>query len=89
MSTKKLDVTASPDGMRPTHLTTQPNSRIAPDLEVDPARGLFYCVECNRRVTRNTENGKEYGHDRYCEYHETSGIEPIETGHFADGGAGV
>ena len=59
----------------PSHLTTNPRSRIAPGLEVDPSRGLFYCTECRRRVTRNTENRCEYGHGRNCEYHQFSELE--------------
>lgn len=58
----------------PAHLTTNPSSRVAPDLEVDAAKGLLYCVECDRRVTRNTRNHNEYGHDVECDHHQTAGV---------------
>lgn len=58
----------------PVHLTTNPSSRIAPDLEIDAARGLFYCEDCNRRITRNRQSHREYGHDLDCEHHETADV---------------
>lgn len=60
----------------PEHLTTDPEVRIAPGLEVDATEGLWYCTECDLRITRNSHNHNEYGHARSCEHHQTfSGVE--------------
>ncbi|MDR9380710.1 MAG: hypothetical protein RI560_03430 [Natronomonas sp.] len=52
----------------PEHLTTDPEVRVAPDMEVDSQKGLFYCRECHRRITRNDHNHNEYGHDSDCSH---------------------
>lgn len=54
----------------PAHLTTDPEVRVAPDMEIDAAKGLFYCRECHRRITRNPSNKNEYGHDSNCPHRQ-------------------
>lgn len=43
------------------------------DFPVDPERGLFYCSECENRITRSTKTENEYGHERDCSHHQTLG----------------
>lgn len=86
MAAEKLSPAQSRLGY-PTHLTTEPNYRKGDGFEIDADRGLFYCKECCRRVTLNRESEREYGHERDCQHHQTSGFEPVENGFLSGGGA--
>lgn len=58
----------------PEHLTGNPDFAIGEDVETDAEQGLFACQDCHRRITRNSSNYKEYGHDTDCEHHEFASV---------------
>ena len=69
MSTGATQSQLTGDGF-PAHLTTEPDHRIGTGLDLDADEGLFYCKDCEIRVTRNSKNFNEYGHARDCGHHQ-------------------
>lgn len=48
------------------HLDTEPPNRKG--NSADPERCEYFCRECGSRITRNSTNYTEYGHNTDCEY---------------------
>lgn len=50
----------------PPHLSREKPKPNSSTLDVTGRK--YWCIECNRRVTRSKNKTKEYGHDSTCEH---------------------